>query len=73
MQSICMADHYERAVELLEDIDALADELQDAHKAGADRAAIADIHGDLSRSLKLADIHATLSVRQAVLDGGVAS
>lgn len=63
-----MADHYERAVDLLEEIDDLAEDLAIAYRANASREVVADIHAKLSRSLKLADIHATLSVAQRLED-----
>lgn len=63
-----MADHYERAIDLLDEIDDLTVDLKMAYRAKASREHVADLHAALSRSLKLADIHATLSVRQALED-----
>lgn len=68
-----MADHYQRAVELLETIDDLTGDLKQAYAARASREHVADVHAELSRSLKLADIHATLSVRQAIQDQAVSA
>lgn len=67
-----MADHYERSLDLLDQIEDLTVDLKLAYREGASRTIIADLHAALSRSLKLADIHATLSVRQALEDRAMA-
>lgn len=62
-----MADHYAYTLDLLAEVESLRDKLLQAYEA-RDAKEISQLHQDIGASLKLADIHATLSVRQALFD-----
>lgn len=63
-----MADHYAAALEHLSDVSLYTDELDQAYQAHAAPKVVASLHQKIGRELKLAEIHATLSVRQAIED-----
>lgn len=68
-----MTDHYRRARAHLEDVcaarEALAEEY--ARQPGSRAKVVADLHQRIGHDLKLADVHATLAVAQALQDGAL--
>lgn len=66
-----MADHYQKALEQLDEVDDLRKDLRKAYLEHAPGSRVADLHQKINLNLKLADIHATLAVRQALQDSAV--
>lgn len=63
-----MANHEQKSLDLLGEVDALEKELRSEY-AGLNRPGrIADLHQRINRCLKKSDIHATHALRQAVQD-----
>lgn len=61
------ADHYAAATLALDFVAAARRELADAYSTRShDRAKIADLHQAIGVDLKLADVHATLALRDAI-------
>jgi len=67
-----MANHYQRSLELLDEVDAARTELRRHYleTPTPDRHKVADLHQTIGVCLKLAGIHATLAEAQSVTDLG---
>jgi hypothetical protein len=68
MRLASMANHEQKSLELLDEVDDLEKELRGEYVGQNRRDRIADLHQRINRSLKKADIHATHALRQAIQD-----
>jgi len=59
-----MADHYFKAVDLLDEVEQNRLRLQQAYKAKASPAVISQLHHDIRTDLALAKVHAQLATAQ---------
>lgn len=63
-----MANHEQKSLELLAEVDDLERELRQEYGGLNRREVIADLHQRINRCLKKSDIHATHALRQAIED-----